>query len=37
MLIGIKMKKIVAELDHSDSLKIYVNHSKIYVNAGIYQ
>ena len=30
MLIGIKMKKNIAELAHSDRLKIYVNHSKAY-------
>ena len=35
MLIGIKMKKIVTELGHSEGLKIYVNPSKIYVNPGI--
>ena len=35
MLIGIKMKKIVTELGHSERLKIYVNPSKIYVNPGI--
>ena len=29
------MKKIMTELGHSDSLKIYVNPSKIYVNPGI--
>ena len=31
MLIGIKGKKIVVELGHSDRLKIYVNPSKIHV------
>ena len=35
MLIGIKMKKIITELGHSDRLKIYVSPSKIYVNPGI--
>ena len=36
MLIGIKMKKkTVAELGHSEGLKIYVNPSKIYVNPAI--
>ena len=35
MLNGIKMKKNYSELGHSDRLKIYVNHSKIYVNPGI--
>ena len=35
MLIGIKMKKSVAELGHSDCLKIHVNPSKIYVSPGI--
>ena len=34
MLIGIKMKKIVTELGHSDRLKIYVN-SSIYINPGM--
>ena len=36
MLIDIKMKKkSIAELAHSDRLKIQVNPSKIYVNPGI--
>ena len=36
MLIDIKMKKkSIAELGHSDHLKIHVNPSKIYVNPGI--
>ena len=35
MLIGIKMKKLITELDHSDYLKIYVNPSNICVNPGI--
>ena len=35
MLIGIKIKKILTELGHSDRLKIHVNPSKIYVNSGI--
>ena len=36
MLIRIKTKKkIVTELGHSEGLKIYFNHSKIYVNPGI--
>ena len=34
MLIGIKMKKIVTELGHSDHLKINVNPTKIHVNPG---
>ena len=29
MLIGIKMKKNVTELGHSEGLKIYINPSKI--------
>ena len=35
MLIGIKMKKNVTELGHSEHLKIYVNPSKTHVNPGI--
>ena len=35
MLIGIKMKKMLTELGHSDNLKTHVNPSKIYVNPGI--
>ena len=35
MLIGVKMKKKLTELGHSDRLKIHVNPSKIYVNPGI--
>ena len=36
ILIDVKMKKkSVAELDHSDRLKIHVNPSKIYINPGI--
>ena len=36
MLIGVKMKKnFLPELGHSDSSKIHVNLSKIYVNPGI--
>ena len=35
MLIGIKIKKNIKELGHSDRLKIYVNPSKSYVNPGI--
>ena len=35
MLIDIKMKKSVAQLGHSDCLKIHVNPSKTYVNPGI--
>ena len=34
MLIDIK-KKSIAELGHSDRLKVYINPSKIYVNPGI--
>ena len=37
MLSDIKMKKkFVAELGHSDRLKIYINPSKIYVSPGIF-
>ena len=35
MLIGIKIKKNITELGHSDRLKIYANPGKIYVNLGI--
>ena len=35
MLIGIKIKKNITELGHSDCLNIYVNPSKIYINLGI--
>ena len=35
MLIGIQIKKNVAESGHSDRLKSHVNPSKIYVNPGI--
>ena len=35
MLIDIKMKKKITELDHIDRLKIYINPSKIHVNPGI--
>ena len=35
MLSDIKIKKSVAELGHSDGLKIYVNPSKIYDNIWI--
>ena len=38
MLSDIKMKKkSVAELGHSDRLKIYINPSKIYVSPGIFK
>ena len=35
MLIGIKIKKMLTELGHSDRLKIHVNPCKISVNSGI--
>ena len=35
MLIEIGMKKSVAELDHNNRLKIYVDPKKIYVDPGI--
>ena len=35
MLTGIKMKKFVTELGHSEGLKIYVNPSKIHINLAL--
>ena len=35
MSVGIKIKKNVTELGHSDRLNIYVNPSKLYINPGI--
>ena len=35
MFSDIKMKKSVAELGHSDYMKIYVDPSKIHIDPGI--